>query len=798
MFVFPKNKKSTSYKGINLRNIILLICSISVIILTLVFVDFLQKKIHLKKIPKEIYIEKLNIKGCNHIEVEDVWITSLPKLLTESAFRLLDVNQDGILDIAFGFATGVDGYFIPRIVCDIYFNGTYPCFGGMIALDGRNGKELWRHYSDHELFGINCNADLNLDGVNDCLGGGRSGVFVAVNGRTGDLLWKFENENVRNRIMNLYTAHIIDDLNGDSVVDILAIHGGDPLSKPGSQHRLSGRIIFFCGKSGKVLSWSGVPDEKESYYSPQVLTRTDGTKLVMFGTGGETHGGGLWIIKINDLFYHRLEKAICIFSDNEKGVMTPPVLLDVNGDGEEEIIMSMFNSIVTAFDGKTFSQLWNFSFPSSESYNTPAPGFYNSDDTPDFLVKFAHGPGFPVYYYSETTILDGRSGKSLLSSPILDTIGAQSSPLTISMDGYGNDIYLYWISDCEKHEGQEEAFEFVKGTNIHEQSRSDFCRLRFNSEGFSKLLAKNQHIASHGIPIYYSGDRKLIEHRHWVNTTRESIHYIETHPNVYETFLKNTETKRKKNRTKQKKMTNYAKNYKDLNPVGEAFNSSMDNNSIKWNKFQKDKFLKYMQKYHESQEKENNENIGTNYVIDPYSKHTNKKRHVGPHDNDGIQRLLSTGTLAPTMLSPSHPMYNHSIDIVFATYWFFPAKTQAILPEDQKCIMQKMKEEKSRFDSKGKYFGLDHDGYEQVITKECIKKSGHNLPDDETYESQSTYNPYNVHMGQMTIYRLRLIMSCKECNPTEKCSRVLPFEKQQWTSYMGNAGDSHWKSRDEK
>lgn len=48
--------------------------------------------------------------------------------------------------------------------------------------------------------------------------------------------------------------------------------------------------------------------------------------------------------------------------------MTPPVLLDLNEDGAEDIVMSMFNSHVIAFDGKTLDQLWNFSVPSSESY----------------------------------------------------------------------------------------------------------------------------------------------------------------------------------------------------------------------------------------------------------------------------------------------------------------------------------------------------------------------------------------------------------------------------------------------
>lgn len=50
---------------------------------------------------------------------------------------------------------------------------------------------------------------------------------------------------------------------------------------------------------------------------------------------------------------------------------------------------------------------------------------------------------------------------------------------------------------------------------------------------------------------------------------------------------------------------------------------------------------------------------------------------------------------------------------------------------------------------------MDHDAYEHVITQECLKKSGrgHEDHEDRTYESQTTYNPYNVHMGQMTVYR---------------------------------------------
>lgn len=38
------------------------------------------------------------------------------------------------------------------------------------------GEELWSYYAAHEIFSVNCNADLTGDGVNDCIGGGRAGV----------------------------------------------------------------------------------------------------------------------------------------------------------------------------------------------------------------------------------------------------------------------------------------------------------------------------------------------------------------------------------------------------------------------------------------------------------------------------------------------------------------------------------------------------------------------------------------------------------------------------------------------
>jgi hypothetical protein len=43
------------------------------------------------------------------------------------------------------------------------------------------------------------------------------------------------------------------------------------------------------------------------------------------------------------------------------------------------------------------------------------------------------------------------------------------------------------------------------------------------------------------------------------------------------------------------------------------------------------------------------------------------------------------------------------MDVVFATYWFYPAKTTMILPKDQACIDKRMSEEAQRFDPKSEY-----------------------------------------------------------------------------------------------
>ena len=112
------------------------------------------------------------------------------------------------------------------------------------------------------------------------------------------------------------------------------------------------------------------------------------------------------------------------------------------------------------------------------------------------------------------TVLDGKTGNPLVTPFVKSSSMANTSPLSVSMQGLGNDLFIYWISDCIGHEGEGGTFEFVEGTNVHEQSRADTCKLRYNVKSFSKLRVMNKNMDFPGKDIYYSGETIQVEVSH--------------------------------------------------------------------------------------------------------------------------------------------------------------------------------------------------------------------------------------------------------------------------------------------
>lgn len=123
----------------------------------------------------------------------------------------------------------------------------------------------------------------------------------------------------------------------------------------------------------------------------------------------------------------------------------------------------MFNTTIVAIDGKSMEQLWNFTINNSETVGPPIPGYFNNDNITDFFVKYQTGLDFPTYFYSQSYVLDGKTGKPINHNPIIDNVGYQMGGLTLQMQNYGLDMYLYWILDCKGYEGMQDMFEYKSG-----------------------------------------------------------------------------------------------------------------------------------------------------------------------------------------------------------------------------------------------------------------------------------------------------------------------------------------------
>ena len=90
--------------------------------------------------------------------------------------------------------------------------------------------------------------------------------------------------------------------------------------------------------------------------------------------------------------------------------MVPPVLVDVNNDGTRDIFVLTFDGELIMMDGETLEHIWNKKYECYETYATPAPGYWNDDDTIDFMLILNLGT-FDFYVKSSILIIDGSNGE---------------------------------------------------------------------------------------------------------------------------------------------------------------------------------------------------------------------------------------------------------------------------------------------------------------------------------------------------------------------------------------------------
>jgi outer membrane protein assembly factor BamB len=333
-----------------------------------------------------------------------------------------DLNHDGTPDVVVG--TGVQ------------FHG-----GGVAALDGRTGKQLWSHRFSDEAYPTPALVDLNHDGTPDVVIGGRAKDLYALNGRNGNVLWSFVAANAgraTHAAGSIGTATVLRDLDGDGVPDLLFTQSGDTgdLAK-----RPPGLIHIVSGANGKLLATFTTPDHREIYSVPSVVdtgTGADRRILLVFGTGGESLPGHLVRLTLQPSAADGLAHPHADWSipTGTVGIVAAPLL--VQSSHRSDVFADLYSGWVFRADARTGKVCWRTVELPGVMPTTSAVGRFGGLPAPSVVSKTMGGT-------SQLQWLDGNTGKVVAR----DTAGGQSwaSPITADLDGDGLDEVIVSIAE---------------------------------------------------------------------------------------------------------------------------------------------------------------------------------------------------------------------------------------------------------------------------------------------------------------------------------------------------------------
>jgi outer membrane protein assembly factor BamB len=351
-------------------------------------------------------------------------------LMTSSSPGLIQLDGDGIPDIVFG--TGID-----RIAPgqERYGLRTDPDTSGYtIAVSGATNEILWSVPNPRDAFTTPRFLELNGDDVADVIMGGREGVLTAFSGRDGGVIWRTNGETVAHTPVpyNFFTPASVRDANGDGVRDLVVMYGGDDTRPPGTP-RANGYVTLISAADGSVLAVHATPDSAETYSAAVVYERADGSEWLVFGTGGETHGGAAYRAPVsslvNGMFAERRERLV---EPGRKGVIAPAVIVELTGDDEPDIVVSTFDGRLIAIDGASGTQLWETKHQGEESYHPPAVLRRTSNGALGLFLSRGRGT-FPRYAGSVHRLIDATSGEVLLAYE--NAFAPGGAPLAVDLTG---------------------------------------------------------------------------------------------------------------------------------------------------------------------------------------------------------------------------------------------------------------------------------------------------------------------------------------------------------------------------
>lgn len=369
---------------------------------------------------------------------ELVWSKDISVIGSQSSPRAADLNSDGVLDIVMG--AGKNEYQQTDM--------------GVVAFDGKTGALLWKHGAPDQVYGSPTFLDITGDSVHDVFIGGRSPQLMALDGKTGNLLWEYHHDQYKSHPILQYARYnfnnsvLVPDQNNDGHHDLLTINGGNSYANPYSEvDRFPAVLMLFDAKTGNVIAADTMPDGRESYMTPLSFSQPGNNELfIVFGTGGETIDGNLYLATLSQLMSENLSEARIIATDRGHGFIAPATITDISNDGYLDIVAISHSSKVVAIDGRSHQMLWTKSFPGTECSNSFAAGYFNEDEVPDFFTFISKGQ-WPNSTGSIQVMLDGKNG----NVAYMDSIGCTgfSSPVVYDLNNDGGDEAIISVNDFD-------------------------------------------------------------------------------------------------------------------------------------------------------------------------------------------------------------------------------------------------------------------------------------------------------------------------------------------------------------
>lgn len=381
-----------------------------------------------------------------------------------SSPRLADFNGDGVLDVVVG-------------------GGDFGKHGHLTALDGRNGEQMWLRDAKDEVVSTTPLVDMNRDGTPDVFLSGRKLIrnVLALNGKNGATLWGLREANPEDRFPKINFLNIlpIDDQDGDQLSDVIVIQcgGADEL-------RIPAQYYIVSAATGEILRKHTLPDNRESYAMPILHQDQDETYLFV-GTGGEMLPGQILKLKLATLEQEwGAPREAAARQTNEspeiegKGFVASPLLTDLDGDGNLEIVAVSMNGHAYRMDADTGQVAWVNGDSEYEAYATPAAGNFDGNGALDIVAVFNHGQ-YPTYDSTKVVWFSGDNGKVIHEEHFdpFEYCYNSASPLVVDLNHDGRDEVI--ISQTENID------KFHNGLFIYDGGPERHAVLSMKFDGFS-------------------------------------------------------------------------------------------------------------------------------------------------------------------------------------------------------------------------------------------------------------------------------------------------------------------------